>query len=97
MPVSDNTRATSLSSDFAQMFLTHMLFNSSRLRFSHAQKVAVLEWARELNAVDVPTLNALNTWQKKVEELIGHPTEKFVSSSGTIFYINNIANAIAKV
>jgi hypothetical protein len=67
------------------------------LRFSEAQKAAILNWAKEMNAVGVPTLSAFKTCQKKVETLVGHPTEKFVSSSGTVFYINNIAKAIAQV
>jgi hypothetical protein len=79
------------------MFLTHVLFNSPRLRFSQAQKVAVLDWAKQLHAVDVPTLNALNVCQKNIEGIVGHPTEKFVTSSGTVFYINDIAKAIAQV
>ncbi|KAL0568972.1 hypothetical protein V5O48_013001 [Marasmius crinis-equi] len=80
-----------------QMFVTQLLFyGSARTRFSGAQQVAALEWAKSLGAPDVPTLHALKTVQKSIENMIQNPTEKVVSSSGTVFYINEVAQAIAK-
>jgi len=79
------------------MFITNLLFSSPRLRFSHAQKQAVLNWAREMGANDVPSLWALSLWQKKIAERVGHPTEKVTSMLGNTFHINDIGKAIAKV
>ena len=79
------------------MFMTSLLFSSPRLRFSHAQKQAVLNWAREMGAENVPSLWALELWQKKIEERVGHPTEKVTSRLGNIFHINDVGKAIAKV
>jgi hypothetical protein len=79
------------------MFLTHLLFTSPRLRFSEAQKVAVLNWAKELRAIGVPSLYALRKCQKGIEELVGHPTKKATSPSGDVFYLNDVGKEIAKV
>jgi len=79
------------------MFLTDLLFSSPRLRFSQPQKTAILEWAQSLHARGVPTLNALENTRKRIKDLVGDPTEKVTSPSGNIFYVNDIAKAIAKV
>ncbi|KAI0345233.1 hypothetical protein BDW22DRAFT_1470253, partial [Trametopsis cervina] len=79
-----------------QMFITDLLFSSPRLRFSQAQKKAVLAWAKALHAKDVPSLYALTKGQESVKKLVGNPTQKFTSKSGNIFYINDIGHAIAK-
>lgn len=79
------------------MFLTDTLFSSPRLQFSEAQKIAVLQWARDMDAEDVPSLYALTACQKKIKMLVGDPTERVISKSGTIFYINDVGKAIAKV
>ncbi|KAI0040147.1 hypothetical protein FA95DRAFT_1464700, partial [Auriscalpium vulgare] len=78
------------------MYITHLLFSSPRLQFSDAQKKAVLSWARELRAPDVPTLDAIKKCQQRIETLIGDPTEKVTAQSGNIFYINSIGKAVAK-
>ncbi|KAG8948539.1 hypothetical protein FRC03_000712 [Tulasnella sp. 419] len=78
------------------MFLTDLLFNSPRLRFSEAQKRAILSWAKELNATDVPTLGALKKVQDHLRKAVGDPTEKVTSHSGDVFYLNDIGKAIAK-
>lgn len=79
------------------MFLTDILFSAPRLRFSEAQKSAVLQWAKLLHAENVPSLHALRKCQNTIRSLVGDPTSKIVSSSGNIFYINDVASAIAKV
>uniref|UniRef100_A0A0W0EUY2 Uncharacterized protein n=1 Tax=Moniliophthora roreri TaxID=221103 RepID=A0A0W0EUY2_MONRR len=78
------------------MFLTHLLFTLLHLHFSEAQKKAVLSWAKELGAPYVPSLKSITFCGKKIEELIGDPTNKMVASSGNIFYINDVRKAIAK-
>ncbi|KAI6021802.1 hypothetical protein BKA83DRAFT_4055361 [Pisolithus microcarpus] len=77
-------------------FLTELLFSSPRLPFSEPQKRAILSWAKELGARDVPSLYSLNSCHEEIKKLIGDPTKKVVSASGNVFYINDIANAIAK-
>ncbi|KAG1863736.1 hypothetical protein F4604DRAFT_1929149 [Suillus subluteus] len=77
-------------------FITDLLFGSTRLRFSEAQKKAVLSWAREMGAQNVPTLYALRKAQDHVRSCVGNPTCKVTASSGNIFYINAIGSAIAK-
>ncbi|KAL0567444.1 hypothetical protein V5O48_014549 [Marasmius crinis-equi] len=79
------------------MFLTHLLFNgNSRLRYSESQKKAILSWGKSLGAREVPALSALKRVQDKIQDMVASPTEKVVSSSGTVFYINEIGHAIAK-
>ncbi|KIK24423.1 hypothetical protein PISMIDRAFT_98570, partial [Pisolithus microcarpus 441] len=77
-------------------FLTELLFSSPRLPFSEPQKRAILSWAKELGARDVPSLYSLNSCHEEIKKLIGDPTKKVISASGNVFYINDIANAIAK-
>ncbi|KAG2752138.1 hypothetical protein P692DRAFT_201687974, partial [Suillus brevipes Sb2] len=77
-------------------FVTSLLFSSPHLPFSDAQKKAVLNWARELGAQNVPSLDATKKCQLFIEDLVGQPTEKVTARSGNIFYLNDIANAIAK-
>ncbi|KAH7919605.1 hypothetical protein BV22DRAFT_968262, partial [Leucogyrophana mollusca] len=77
-------------------FITSLLFSSPRVPFSEAQKNAVLNWAKELGARDVPSLSALKACHSKLESLVGNPTEKVTARTGDIFYINNVAEAIAK-
>ncbi|KAI6017560.1 hypothetical protein BKA83DRAFT_4015195, partial [Pisolithus microcarpus] len=77
-------------------FLTELLFSSPRLPFSEPQKRAILSWAKELGARDVPSLYSLNSCHEEIKKLIGDPMKKVISASGNVFYINDIANAIAK-
>ncbi len=79
------------------MFLSDVLFSSPRLRFSEAQKIAVLNWAKELGAKNVPSLYAIKKCQDQIRKLVGPSTERVVSRSGTVFYLNDIGNAISKV
>lgn len=79
------------------MFLTDVLFSSPRLRFSEAQKCAVLKWAKDMHARDVPTLGGLKKCRQEIKDLVGNSTRKVTSPSGNIFYLNDIGNAIAKV
>ncbi|KAG1835011.1 hypothetical protein DFJ58DRAFT_735640 [Suillus subalutaceus] len=77
-------------------FITHLLFSSPRLRFSEAQKRAVLNWATALGATGVPSLHSLRKAQDRIKELVGNLTEKVSVASGNVFYINSVGKAIAK-
>ena len=79
------------------MFLTDLLFASPRLRFSVAQKSAILKWAKDLHAPDVPTLSGLKTVRQRIGKLVEDVTEKVTSAAGNIFYLNDVGKAIAKV
>ncbi|KIJ11470.1 hypothetical protein PAXINDRAFT_84506, partial [Paxillus involutus ATCC 200175] len=76
-------------------FVTHLLFSSPHLRFSHAQKSALLEWAKALGAPDVPSMYAVKKTQERVQKLLGNPMEKISTASGNTFYLNAINKAIA--
>ncbi|OBZ74395.1 hypothetical protein A0H81_05238 [Grifola frondosa] len=69
---------------------------SPRLRFSEAQKAAILSWGKDMGAANVPTIGAVKRCQDKILKLVGDPTEKVVTHSGTTFYINDVGKAIAK-
>ncbi|KAI0829952.1 hypothetical protein BC628DRAFT_1314715 [Trametes gibbosa] len=80
----------------AGMMRTDFLFSSPTIRFSRAQKEAVLAWAKEMGAKDVPSLYSLEKFQSDALESIGDPTEKVVASSGNVFYMNSIYQALAR-
>ena len=83
----------------SKMFLTQLLFSSPQLWFSEAQKSAILRWAKDLKAPDVPTLSALKRSSKWIIDLVGNPTGKVMvtSASGKVFYLNYVGKAISKV
>jgi len=88
---------TKPTADCYQEFTTHLLFSSLHLRFSEAQKKSILQWATGLGAKGVPSLYSLRKTQERIKALLGDPTEKVVTNSGNIFYLNSVSNAIAKV
>ncbi|KAG1768093.1 hypothetical protein EV702DRAFT_1203415 [Suillus placidus] len=69
-------------------YITALLFSSPRLPFSEAQKKAVLSWAKELGARDVPSLYALNRHHESVQTLVGNPTEKITALAIAKDYAN---------
>lgn len=79
------------------MFLTDLLFNSPRMKFSQAQQRAVLSWGKELGAQDVPVHSKLRSMQKDVLAEVGKPSTRYESSQGRVFYLNEIGDSIAKV
>lgn len=89
--------AQSNSKTSFQMFLTDVLFNSARLRFSLPQKKAMLEWAKDLGAKNVPSLYALEQNENRLMKSLGCPTIEVRTRNGNLFYINDIAQGIAKV
>ncbi|KAG1900387.1 uncharacterized protein F5891DRAFT_1128572 [Suillus fuscotomentosus] len=76
--------------------ITQLLFSSPHTRFLEAQKRAVLDWATALGAKDVPTLYSIKKTQDRIRDLVGNPTEKVCTKSGTVFYLNSVAKAITK-
>ncbi|KAH7905869.1 hypothetical protein BJ138DRAFT_1094753 [Hygrophoropsis aurantiaca] len=76
-------------------FVTHVLFSSPRLRFSEAQKRAVLQWAKDLGAPSVPSLYAVKKTRERIQKLLGNPTEKVIATSGNAFYLNAVSKAIS--
>ncbi|KAG2110584.1 uncharacterized protein F5147DRAFT_745166 [Suillus discolor] len=77
-------------------FVTSLLFSSPRLPFSDAQKRAILSWAQELGARDVPSLGAIKKSHMYLDNIVGGLTEKVTARSGSVFYINDVAKSIAK-
>ncbi|EGO30673.1 hypothetical protein SERLADRAFT_404741 [Serpula lacrymans var. lacrymans S7.9] len=66
------------------------------MAISSAQQKAILSWANELLAHNVPTLYALKKCQDKICNLVCNPTKKKTTNSGNIFYPNLVGKAIAK-
>ncbi|KAH7890627.1 hypothetical protein F5I97DRAFT_1781999, partial [Phlebopus sp. FC_14] len=75
-------------------FLTALLFSSACLPFSMSQKSAILGWAKEMDACDVPSLYSLQKVMESICNTVGNPSEKTTSRSGNMFYINNIGKVI---
>ncbi|KAG1819588.1 uncharacterized protein BJ212DRAFT_1208937, partial [Suillus subaureus] len=78
-------------------FITLLLFSSPHIPFSDSQKRAVLNWAKELGAANVPSIGVMKKCHNYLDELVGNPTQKMTSHAGDVFYINNITEAITKV
>lgn len=79
------------------MFLTDVLFNSPRLRFSEAQKKAILQWGRDFGARDVPKYHAYKAFQDEMNKMVGNPVVEKKTRNGNIFYLKEIGATIAKV
>lgn len=50
-----------------------------------------------MNAHNVASKYALGKVMEQIQDFVGNPTQKVVSLSGNIFYINYIAHTVAKV
>lgn len=79
-----------------QAFLTDVLFNSPRMRFSRAQQKAILSWAKELGAT-VPAYHNVQKIRATLKEELGDPTTRVKTSRDNVFYLNEIGASIAKV
>ncbi|KAG1733337.1 uncharacterized protein EDB91DRAFT_1010726, partial [Suillus paluster] len=77
-------------------FITSLLFSSLCLPFSETQKKAILNWVRDLGTRNVPSLGSMKKCHTYLDNLVGNLTQQATSRSGDVFYINNIAEAIAK-
>jgi hypothetical protein len=80
-----------------KMFLTDLLFSSPRLRFSEQQKRAVLSWASQLGARDVPTYHALSRFQEHLRNTAGDSVTAVTTGAGHKVYMQDIPYMIAKV
>lgn len=80
-----------------KMYVTMLLFNSPRLRFSAALERATLGWAKIMGVKDVPSPYALKKERERLKELVGNPTLRQVSGTGDVYFLNDIAAALAKV
>jgi hypothetical protein len=80
----------------AQHFVTDLLFNSAQLKFSRAQKRAVMDWAKALGA-DPPSLYSLSNLQKRMLSDLGNPEREQRTGSGSIWYLNTVRDALIKV
>ncbi|CAE6414163.1 unnamed protein product [Rhizoctonia solani] len=73
------------------LFLTHSLFNAPAIRFSEAQQMAILDWAFEMGARDVPSMYQLDKCSQKIKGLMGDSsTRMFKTQTGHIFYLNQV-------
>ncbi|PSR78377.1 hypothetical protein PHLCEN_2v7420 [Hermanssonia centrifuga] len=79
------------------MMKTDILLSSPRLRFSRAQREAVLAWGRDLGAKNVPSLYALEKFQAVSLQAVGNPTVKIEAASGNILYMNDPAELLKKL
>ncbi|KAG8215855.1 hypothetical protein J3R82DRAFT_7809 [Butyriboletus roseoflavus] len=77
-------------------FLMALLFSSTCLPFSLVQKKAILSWAKELGVLDVPTIYSIQKIMERVCDAVGNPSKKVISTVGSVFYINNMGQAVAK-
>ncbi|KAH9927295.1 uncharacterized protein B0H18DRAFT_907557, partial [Fomitopsis serialis] len=78
------------------MMKTDILFSSPRLRFSREQQEAILAWGRGLGAKDVPSLYAVEKFQKAALDTVGDPTVKVRAESGNLLYMNSLLNAMSR-
>lgn len=79
------------------MYITALVFSSPRLAFSSTQESLILTFARELGAQGVPTAYALKQERQQIKTLLGDPTSRLVAVTGDVYYLNDIASALAKV
>ncbi|KAG8775794.1 hypothetical protein FRC12_001272 [Ceratobasidium sp. 428] len=87
-PYDDTSRWSPYSSK--ELFLTYNLFHAPAIQFSEAQQSAILDWATEMGAENVPSMYDLDQCGKKITSLMGEPTRMFKTDSGHIFYVNKV-------
>lgn len=79
------------------MMMTDALFSAPRLRVSQKQISAILDYAKQMAAKNVPSKDALKQFRKKCIEKLGDPTKKVRFASGNIAYVNDMHVAAARV
>ncbi|CAE6445005.1 unnamed protein product [Rhizoctonia solani] len=52
-------------------FHTDMLFNTPRTPFTRIQRIAALDWARKLGAINVPTIQSFDEYESRLEAALG--------------------------
>lgn len=76
------------------MYLADMLSHSRRTHFGRRHMQAVLEFARETRGKDVPSYKELRRFQEDLKSRVGNPTQRHTSSTGTVYYVNQIAESL---
>ncbi|KAF8599821.1 hypothetical protein BDV93DRAFT_448715 [Ceratobasidium sp. AG-I] len=76
------------------MYLADIITNSQRVQFSRRHLEILLEYARQTGGKDIPTVSALKKAQKAIKSRIGDSTQRKVSASGTVYYLNTISNSL---
>lgn len=79
------------------MYLADALCHSRRVHFGRRHIEAALEFARETKGEDIPSYSALRKFQKKLKAKVGDPSQRCVSSTGTIYHVNRISEGIKQV
>jgi hypothetical protein len=74
-----------------------MLFSFPQLQFSEQQKRAVLRWALQLGACNVPSLHALSQCQEYIKNVVGNLVTAVTTGMGHKLYMQDIPFLIAKV
>lgn len=67
------------------------------MRFSVQQKRALLAWARDLGAPNVPSYAAMEQMKNTLKSDLGDATEKTTSAKGNVIYLNQLGLTIAMV
>jgi hypothetical protein len=81
-----------------EMFLVDLLDNLPRLRLSRNHLKLVLWVMKQAGAKDVPSVDQLRRVQANLKERCGAiSTTRFRSDLGNIFYVNDLAQIVAKV
>ncbi|KAH7337010.1 hypothetical protein B0J17DRAFT_665824 [Rhizoctonia solani] len=70
-PNTSSQASISLITDTAHIY-TDMLFNMPRMPFTRYQRVAALDWARRLGAIDVPTIESFDECERRLEAIMGN-------------------------
>ncbi|KAF8675524.1 hypothetical protein RHS04_06690, partial [Rhizoctonia solani] len=76
------------------MFLAISLFTLPCMTFSCRHIKGVLDFACESGAANVPSYYALRKTQQRLKSIMGNPTAQHCAPSGTVYYVNNIAESI---
>jgi hypothetical protein len=79
------------------MYLADTLCNSRRVHFGRRHIEAMLEFARETQGETIPSYSALRKFQKKLKSRVGDPSKRYVSSTGTVYHVNEIAEGLKQV
>ncbi|KAG9075324.1 hypothetical protein FRC06_010151 [Ceratobasidium sp. 370] len=79
------------------MYLADVLCHSRRVHFGRTHVKALLEYARETRGETIPSYHALRKFQKSLKECMGDPSKRHVSSGGTVYYVNEISEAVKQV
>ncbi|KAJ7222450.1 hypothetical protein GGX14DRAFT_353000 [Mycena pura] len=76
--------------------LLDILDNLPRCRFTGAQLLLVIHFAKSLGAPNVPSLKGLRRVQKDLQNKCGQEPVKIESAIGNIFFVNDIHELIAR-